>query len=96
MLVINQLGVTPEPVARGGNGRDRQGPDFSVNGRLQPTVDHAARRSAAVAHRQHVGPRSGAFFAGSAARAFQWKQLAQDGVQFADANYQNSLNQLVH
>jgi FtsP/CotA-like multicopper oxidase with cupredoxin domain len=35
--------------------------------------------------------RAGAFFGGPPA-GFQWMQLAQDGVQFKDVNYQKSLN----
>ncbi len=35
--------------------------------------------------------RSGAFFLGPPP-GFTWKQIAQDGVQFADANYQSSTN----
>ena len=35
--------------------------------------------------------RSGVFFVGPP-QGFEWKQLAQDGVQFSPANYQNNLN----
>ena len=86
MLVINQLGVTPEPRA-GGRGRRRRiadkGPDFSVNGRLQPAV---TMRPGEVQLWRIVNTsgRAGVYFAGPPA-GFQWRQIAQDGVQFNDA-----------
>src|SRR5258706_608211 len=102
LLVINQLGVTPN-LERVGPGRIDKGPDFSVNGRLQP---HIKMRPGEVQMWRIVNTsgRSGAFFAGppksdptakavDPAKDFEWRQLAQDGVQFADANYQKSLNE---
>jgi FtsP/CotA-like multicopper oxidase with cupredoxin domain len=101
VLVINQLGVTPN-LERVGPGRIDKGPDFSVNGRLQP---HIKMYPGEVQMWRIINTsgRSGAFFAGppksdptakavDPAKDFEWKQLAQDGVQFFDANYQKSLN----
>ena len=101
VLVINQLGVTPN-LERVGPGRIDKGPDFSVNGRLQP---HIKMYPGEVQMWRIINTsgRSGAFFAGppksdptakavDPAKDFEWKQLAQDGVQFFDSNYQKSLN----
>ena len=102
VLVINQLGVTPN-LERIGPGRIDKGPDFSVNGRLQP---HIKMYPGEVQMWRIVNTsgRSGAFFAGppksdptakavDPAKDFEWKQLAQDGVQFFDSNYQKSLDE---
>jgi FtsP/CotA-like multicopper oxidase with cupredoxin domain len=102
VLVINQLGVSPN-LLRVGPGRTFQGPDFSVNGRLQP---HIKMRPGEVQMWRvlDTSGRSGAFFVGppksdptakeiDPAKDFEWRQLAQDGVQFSDSNYQKSLNE---
>jgi FtsP/CotA-like multicopper oxidase with cupredoxin domain len=90
VMVINQLGVSPN-LLRSGPGQTDKGPDFSVNGRFQPVVDMAPGE-VQLWRIANTSGRSGAYFAGFPP-GFQWKQLAQDGVQFADANYQGSLNQ---
>ena len=86
VMVINQLGVSPN-LMRGGAGRQDKGPDFSVNGQLKPLID---MRPGEVQMWRIVNTsgRAGAFVSGLPA-GFQWKQLAQDGVQFNDTNYQN-------
>jgi FtsP/CotA-like multicopper oxidase with cupredoxin domain len=102
VLVINQLGVSPN-LLRLGPGQTSKGPDFSVNGRLQP---HLKMRPGEVQMWRilNTSGRSGAFFVGppkadptakeiDPAKDFQWKQLAQDGVQFADPNYRKSLDE---
>jgi FtsP/CotA-like multicopper oxidase with cupredoxin domain len=90
VLVINQLGVSPN-LLRSGPGQTDKGPDFSVNGRLQPVIDMKPGEVQLWRIANTAG-RSGAFFLGPPP-GFRWKQIAQDGVQFADANYQSSLNQ---
>jgi FtsP/CotA-like multicopper oxidase with cupredoxin domain len=84
VLVINQLGVTPN-LLRGGAGRIDKGPDFSINGQLKPVIE---MRPGEVQMWRMVNTsgRAGAFFLGAPA-GFQWRQLAQDGVQFSDPNY---------
>ncbi len=102
VLVINQLGVTPNLELLGPAQIDK-GPDFSVNGRLQP---HIKMRPGEVQMWRilNTSGRSGAFFVGppkadptakqiDRKKDFEWKQLAQDGVQFADENYQKSLDE---
>jgi FtsP/CotA-like multicopper oxidase with cupredoxin domain len=92
VMVINQLGVSPNLARSAGTGSGQQdkGPDFVVNGRSQPMVDMAAGEVQLWRIVNSSG-RSGAYFA-SLPPGFQWMQLAQDGVQFADENYQKSLN----
>ena len=85
VLVINQLGVSPK-LFGGGNTLP-----FSVNGRRQPKL--VMRPGEVQLWRiVNTSSRSGAFFIGPPAN-FQWKQLAQDGVQFSQANYDNNSNQ---
>ena len=89
VLVINQLGVTPN-LSRGGGGAIDKGPDFSTNGQLKPLI--TMRPGEVQMWRMlNTSGRAGAFFANPPA-GFEWKQLAQDGVQFIDANYQKHLN----
>lgn len=96
VMVINQLGVTPNLVrkqASGGGpgaGFTDKGPDFSVNGRSQPLVDMAPGE-VQMWRIANTSGRSGAYFSGFAP-GLQWMQLAQDGVQFADVNYKASKN----
>jgi FtsP/CotA-like multicopper oxidase with cupredoxin domain len=89
VLVMNQLGVSPN-LLRAGPGQTDKGPDFSVNGRLQPVIDMKPGE-VQLWRIANTSGRSGAFFLGPPP-GFNWRQIAQDGVQFADANYQSSLN----
>jgi FtsP/CotA-like multicopper oxidase with cupredoxin domain len=89
VLVINQLGITPN-LERSAPGRTDKGPDFSVNGRIQPVIDMKPGE-VQLWRIANTSGRSGAFFLGPPP-GFSWRQIAQDGVQFADANYQASLN----
>lgn len=85
ILEINQLGVSPNLYTA------KRGPlPLQVNGRPQPTV---SMQSGEVQLWRIVNSasRTGAFFVGPP-QGFQWKQLAQDGVQFSPANYQASVN----
>ena len=107
VIVINQLGVSPNLMrsAPGGNpgpGSSDKGEDFSVNGRLQPVLEMAPGE-VQMWRIANTSGRSGAYFIGppkadetttafDPQTDFQWKQLAQDGVQFNDVNYQKSLN----
>jgi FtsP/CotA-like multicopper oxidase with cupredoxin domain len=95
VLVINQLGTVPNLFAGGGPGPM----PLSVNGRLQPRL--TMRPGEVQLWRiANTASRSGVFFAGFSANStldpnsagFSWKQLAQDGVQFASNNYNASRN----
>ena len=95
VMVINQLGVSPNLFrnAPGGAGRNDKGPDFSVNGRSQPMLDMAPGEVQFWRMVNGSG-RSGAFLNGLP-QGFNFRQIAQDGVQFADVNYKQSENQAI-
>jgi FtsP/CotA-like multicopper oxidase with cupredoxin domain len=95
VLVINQLGTSPNLIGGGGPG----GPmPFVVNGRATPTIkmrpgevqlwrvaNTASRGAAYVTGFAPKTPMSGIV-----PGRFEWKQIAQDGVQFKGKNYQDS------
>jgi FtsP/CotA-like multicopper oxidase with cupredoxin domain len=100
VLVMNQLGVTPNLLRGGqnpgGQGATDKGPNFSVNGQTQPVID---MRPGEVQMWRIVNTsgRAGAFFlaphqAGGKYDQYEWRQIAQDGVQFNDFNYQRHRN----
>src|SRR4029077_4947452 len=60
------------------------GPYFSVNGALQPVITMAPGE-VQWWRIVNTSSRAGAYFL--VPTALQWKQLAQDGVQFSNANY---------
>jgi FtsP/CotA-like multicopper oxidase with cupredoxin domain len=98
VMVINQIG-TATNLERGGGtptttppqtkaqwkGQDK-GPDFSVNGRLSPVVKMYPGE-VQLWRIVNTSGRAGTFFVGPPAGGFEWRQLAQDGVQFNDTNY---------
>jgi FtsP/CotA-like multicopper oxidase with cupredoxin domain len=89
VLVINELGVSPN-LLRAGPGQQDKGAEFSVNGRLQPVLE--MRPGEVQLWRiANTSGRSGAFFLGPP--NFNWRQIAQDGVQFAYPNYEARQNQ---
>ena len=98
LLVINQLGVKPNLLrggqgGQGGQGATDKGPDFSVNGQTKPVIKmqpgevqmwrivNTSGRAAAYFPRPLLGA------------GYEWRQIAQDGVQFNDFNYQRAQNQ---
>jgi FtsP/CotA-like multicopper oxidase with cupredoxin domain len=88
VIVINQLGTTPS-LERGGGGGP--GPHFSVNGRLQPTITMKGGE-VQLWRIANSGSRAGMNILAPEAGELSWRQTAQDGVQFADSNYQASLD----
>ncbi|MDX6443746.1 MAG: hypothetical protein QOH71_820 [Blastocatellia bacterium] len=106
VMVINQLGVSPNKM-RGRAGRQDKGPDFSVNGQLRPVVSmHPGEvqmwrivNTSGRAGAYFLGPPGSPApqvtgcptVPVSKTADFQWKQLAQDGVQFNNTNYQMSV-----
>lgn len=85
VMVINQLGQAPNLMT--GGGQDK-GPDFSINGRLRPVVTMTAGE-VQMFRIVNASGRAGVYFQGPPA-GFQWKQIAQDGVQFSGGNYKNT------
>jgi FtsP/CotA-like multicopper oxidase with cupredoxin domain len=89
VMVINQLGVTPN-LERNGPGRTDKGADFSINGRLRPIV-RMKPGEVQMWRIANTSSRAGVYLAGPPT-GFAWRQLAQDGVQFDDGNYLRSEN----
>jgi FtsP/CotA-like multicopper oxidase with cupredoxin domain len=84
VILVNQIGVSPN-LEHPGNGQTDKGPDFSVNGRLQPTI---RMYPGEVQMWRIVNSSSrSAMYLPSLPPGFTWHQLAQDGVQFAPDNY---------
>ncbi|MFL6247291.1 MAG: multicopper oxidase domain-containing protein [Thermoanaerobaculia bacterium] len=90
VMVINQLGVSPNLVTGGpGTGQDK-GPDFSVNGRQNPllTMQPGEVKMWRIVN---ASSRAGVQFIGPP-KGFHWKQIAQDGVQFDKPNWEDPKN----
>ena len=83
-LVVNQIGMTPS-LMRGG-GRGAGVPPFSVNGQQQPPLT-MYRGQVQLWRIVNTSPISG-FYLSGLPEGFTWRQIAQDGVQFDDQNYQ--------
>jgi FtsP/CotA-like multicopper oxidase with cupredoxin domain len=88
ILVLNQLATDLNPTSS-------QGPpwsalDFAVNGRIRPKL-RMQLGEVQLWRIVNTSSRSAAYFMPPS--GLQWRQVAQDGVQLADANYQKSLNQ---
>ncbi len=84
VMVINQLGSFP-PMLKGSGA---PAPNFSVNGKLQPKVEMKGGE-VQMWRIANTSSRGGIFVQGPPA-GVHWMQLAQDGVQFNDVNYQAS------
>ncbi len=94
VLVINQLGVSPNLMRGGspGGGKIDKGPDFSINGQMKPVVSMQPGE-VQMWRMVNTSGRASAFFeAPTGPRGLEWKQLAQDGVQFNSVNYGKSHN----
>jgi FtsP/CotA-like multicopper oxidase with cupredoxin domain len=85
VMVLNQLLTVPNRIS----GSGPTGLDFVVNGRLQPVIQMQPGEVQLWRIANTAG-RSAAYF--MAPQGIEWRQIAQDGVQFADENYQNSQN----
>jgi FtsP/CotA-like multicopper oxidase with cupredoxin domain len=88
LLVVQQLGAVPGLMTGAGGG---PGADFSVNGQLRPTITMQGN-SVQMWRIANNSGRAGIFFQAPPKETLQWKQLAQDGVQFNAPNYDKSLN----
>ena len=99
VILINQLGTAPG-LERGGGGGP--GPHFSVNGRLKPKITMKGGE-VQLWRLANNSSRAGVYIiepatttscgktAPANAPALSWKQTAQDGVQFVNANYRANL-----
>lgn len=88
ILVLNQLATDLNPTSTPGNANWNT-LDFSVNGRIRPKL-RMQLGEVQLWRIVNTSSRSAAYF--MPPNGLQWRQLAQDGVQLADANYQKSLN----
>jgi FtsP/CotA-like multicopper oxidase with cupredoxin domain len=92
VLVLNQLGTTPNLLS-GGPGTGPAGPagvPFAVNGRVGPKA-HMQPGEVQLWRIVNSSSRNAAYFMAPA--GLQWRQLAQDGVQFARPTYASPQNQ---
>jgi FtsP/CotA-like multicopper oxidase with cupredoxin domain len=82
ILVLNQLGDLPSLMGGQSSG------DFFVNGRLRPKL-RMQPGSVQLWRIVNTSGRSAVYFMrpSGAPDGLEWKQIAQDGVQFSDANY---------
>lgn len=91
VMVINQLGVQPN-LLRGGQGGTDKGPNFSVNGQINPVINMQPGE-VRMWRIVNTSGRAGVFFLRpQLGTGYEWRQLAQDGVQFNDYNYQHHNN----
>jgi FtsP/CotA-like multicopper oxidase with cupredoxin domain len=89
VMVLNQLMTVPNRLRSGGG----PSPDFVVNGRLRPVVQMQPGEVQLWRIANTAG-RSAAYF--MAPVGLQWRQIAQDGVQFANQNYRISQNRPIY
>jgi FtsP/CotA-like multicopper oxidase with cupredoxin domain len=95
VLVLNQLGTTPNlltriagPSSSPNSPRTKKVADFEVNGRIRP-IAHMQPGEVQLWRILNTSGRSAAYFM-APPKGFHWRQLAQDGVQFATNNYVHS------
>ena len=97
VLVINQIGVQPNLMrggqgGQGGQGATDKGPNFSVNGQTNPVIKMQPGE-VQLWRIVNTSGRAGAFFPRPLlGTGYEWRQLAQDGVQFDEYNYQHHHN----
>jgi FtsP/CotA-like multicopper oxidase with cupredoxin domain len=80
-LVVNQYNTTPSLERGGGTGA----PPFAVNGSIQPTLTMAPGQ-VQLWRIVNASTVTG-FYISQLPAGFTWRQTAQDGVQFDNANY---------
>lgn len=88
VMVLNQLATVPNAL-NNSSGPSGGGIDFSVNGRVRPTV-HMQPGEIQLWRIINASSRTAIYF--MPPEGLQWRQIAQDGVQYDNANYQESLN----
>jgi FtsP/CotA-like multicopper oxidase with cupredoxin domain len=104
IMVLNQLivgrpnAMTPSGLRSFSTEAGTSGVDFSVNGRLRPRVKMQPGE-VQLWRIVNTSGRTAAYFmppdfmsSEPAEKRLQWRQIAQDGVQFADGPYQQSLD----
>jgi FtsP/CotA-like multicopper oxidase with cupredoxin domain len=89
VMVLNQLLTVPNRL----NGTPGGSPDFAVNGRLRPVLQMQPGE-VQLWRIANTSGRSAAYF--QAPVGLQWRQIAQDGVQFTNQNYRISHNHPIY
>ena len=89
VMVLNQLMTVPHRLS----GTPGGAPDFAVNGRLRPVVQMQPGE-VQLWRIANTSGRSAAYF--QAPVGLQWRQIAQDGVQFTNQNYRLSHNHPIY
>ena len=98
VMVINQIGVTPNLLRGGANNQQGgitatdKGPDFSINGQMNPVVNMKPGE-VQMWRIVNTSGRAGVFFNTPNTDNLQWMQIAQDGVQFNWSNADTRRNQ---
>jgi FtsP/CotA-like multicopper oxidase with cupredoxin domain len=99
VIIIQQIDVGPNLERGGGGFKDADkklalgqdsGPSFSINGRLVPLLKMAPNE-VQMWRIVNSSPRAGVYLDGPPA-GFHWRQIAQDGVQYSNTNYQDPGN----
>jgi FtsP/CotA-like multicopper oxidase with cupredoxin domain len=92
VIVLNQLATDPNLLSNTHfQAGQSAGIDMSVNGRLRPKVQ-MQQGEVQLWRIVNSSPRNAVYFMGPPQKGFKWRQIAQDGVQFTDANYSASEN----
>jgi FtsP/CotA-like multicopper oxidase with cupredoxin domain len=89
VLVLNTLATVPNLLSARHFGQGPGGLDLSVNGRMRPKLQ-IQPGEVQLWRIVNSSARNAAYF--MAPEGFEWRQIAQDGVQFNDQNYRTSQN----
>jgi FtsP/CotA-like multicopper oxidase with cupredoxin domain len=89
VLVLNQLGTTPNLLSGAGTAGNPAGVPFAVNGLVSPKA-HMQPGEVQLWRIVNSSSRNAVYF--MAPEGLQWRQLAQDGVQFARPTYASPRN----
>jgi FtsP/CotA-like multicopper oxidase with cupredoxin domain len=90
VLVLNQLGTTPNLLVGGAGPAGKAGVPFAVDGLVNPKA-HMQPGEVQLWRIVNSSSRNAAYF--MAPEGIQWRQVAQDGVQFSRETYASPQNQ---
>ena len=90
LMIINQLGVTPNLLrggqgGQGGIGSTDKGPNLAINGQMNPVINMRPNE-VQMFRIVNTSGRAGAYVVPQL-NQLDWRQIAQDGVQFNYSNY---------
>ena len=90
VLVLNQLGTVPNRLTSGVGRNGQAGVPFTVDGRVAP-IAHMQPGEVQLWRIVNSSSRNALYF--MTPNGVQWRQMAQDGVQFAQSTYASPGNQ---